>query len=708
MAGRTDRPGGNGTQASDAPRPKPGEGVLAAEAISDTYLRLAQEAAGFGVYDCDVVDNVYHWDDRMRSFWGMEPAAALDYDAIMDAIHPDDRARTLAAWDSALDPDGSGTFACEYRVTDRRDGTLRWIAATGKALFVDGRAVRLLGAAQDVTERKWLEEVLRRSARIDAFRVTLADTLRPLSDPVAIQAAATRMLGNHLQTNRTLYAELTDGGTRARISADYCSGAASIVGHHRLEAYGPTVLGELQAGRTLVVDDAESDPRLAADERAAWTALAVHAGVFVPLFKEGEPRAWLAVHQNRPRPWTDDEIQLVEEVAERTWAAVERAAAESALREADRRKDVFLATLAHELRTPLAAISAAIGVVRSDSDEAMLRPQLDLVDRQLAQLVHLVDDLLDVGRITRGAIDLRREPVSLADVLAQAIESARPALDQEGHDFAVELRDAELVVDGDRLRLAQVFQNLLTNAAKYTPPGGRICVRAQRSGSEAVVSVIDDGIGIAPEHLSQLFEMFARPAHTKSAHDGLGIGLALARSLVGMHGGSIAARSDGPGRGSEFVVRLPLAPEAAAADVTRLPDATAAAAPLRSRTPRRVLIADDNADVGNALATFLRVAGNEVELARDGVEAVEIAARFRPEVAFLDIDMPRLDGTEACRRIREQPWGRDMVILAFTGWSEADNPARTADAGFDRHLVKPVLPAALLALLDAADSVRRR
>jgi PAS domain S-box-containing protein len=374
-----------------------------------------------------------------------------------------------------------------------------------------------------------------------------------------------------------------------------------------------------------------------------------------------------------------------------------RKQAEEALREADRRKDEFLATLAHELRNPLAPIRNAVDILKlQELSDPSLQAARDILDRQSRQLVRLVDDLLDVNRITRGKLQLRKEHVELAAVLAQALEGAGPQVLSAGQELSVSLPPEPLYLDADPLRLAQVFVNLLTNASKYTDKGGRIRLSAQQTGEEVVVKVEDTGVGIAPGHLSDIFEMFAQVRSSAlQPLPGIGIGLALARDLVVMHGGRIEAHSEGVGQGSAFIVYLPVVADAA----TPSPSDRGATSDLRAPTSRRILVVDDEAIVARALAVLLRLLGNEVEIAHDGLEAVAAAERYRPDVIFLDIGMPRLDGYAACRQIRAQPWGQGIKIVALTGWGTDKDRGQTAEAGFDAHLVKPVDASALVQLL---------
>lgn len=373
-----------------------------------------------------------------------------------------------------------------------------------------------------------------------------------------------------------------------------------------------------------------------------------------------------------------------------------RKRAEEALREADRRKDEFLATLAHELRNPLAPVRTGLQVIRrSAADPAVVEKTAAMMERQLGHMVVLIDDLLDVSRITRGKLTLRREPVDLAAVVGLAVEAAAPLIEQAGHALSVALPDHPLTLDGDPNRLAQVVGNLLTNSAKYTPPGGRITLSAAVVGADVVVAVTDTGIGIPPAALGRVFDLFSQVDRTlEKTTGGLGIGLALVKGLVEMHGGTVAAHSDGEGKGSTFTVRLPVAVgrPTAAEPANGVP-------PPPTPARRKVLVVDDNVDAAESLAMLLEMTGHEVRTAFDGAQAVTAAEAFRPDLILMDVGMPKLSGLDATRRIRERPWGQAVHIVALTGWGQEADRERTAAAGCDAHLVKPVAPAAVAELL---------
>ncbi len=372
--------------------------------------------------------------------------------------------------------------------------------------------------------------------------------------------------------------------------------------------------------------------------------------------------------------------------------------AEEALREADRRKDEFLAVLAHEIRNPLASIrnslrlmhqteAGTIGLTEFEADRTM-------AERQVAHLARLIDDLMDISRIGRGLIELRREPIDLTCILRRAIDAARPPLEERGHQLTIALPDQPVFMQADPTRLEQVFGNLLNNATKYTSPGGLIRVSAEVVGDEVAVQVADNGLGIEPEMLPRVFGMFVQDGkHIGHAQGGLGIGLGLSRRLVEMHGGRITAASEGPGRGSEFEVRLPLTAPAQASKTPTAPEL-----PANSTLPvrRRILVVDDNEAIALSLSRLLtRIYGQEVRIALDGPSALKMADEFRPEIVLLDIGMPEMDGCEVARRLRAKPEFAEILLVALTGWGQEADRKRSEAAGINHHLVKPVDPDAL-------------
>jgi CheY-like chemotaxis protein len=366
---------------------------------------------------------------------------------------------------------------------------------------------------------------------------------------------------------------------------------------------------------------------------------------------------------------------------------------QAALEQADRRKDEFLATLAHELRNPLAPIRYSARLLRPEAAPGVIAQVRDTIERQSTQMARLLDDLLDVSRITRNVIELRREPIDLRQVVEDSVEVARPLIDAVQHRLVLSLPGKPVWVEADRTRLSQIVSNLLQNAAKYTDPGGRIEVSVeQRQQDEALLRVRDSGIGIAPEMRERVFEIFSqvrRPGD--GTRSGLGIGLAIVRRLVELHGGRIEVDSAGLGQGAEFIVHLPLAPPQ-----TGLP---LNVVPLFGSGRRRLLVVDDNHDAADSLGAMLRLSGHAVQVAYDGASAMALAETARPDVIVLDLGMPQTSGYDVARWIRRQPWGSGVRLIALTGWGQNEDRRRTREAGFDLHLTKPVDPDQLVAVL---------
>ncbi|HEY3968173.1 MAG TPA: response regulator [Planctomycetaceae bacterium] len=389
-----------------------------------------------------------------------------------------------------------------------------------------------------------------------------------------------------------------------------------------------------------------------------------------------------------------DELKIAAEKI--TQLLIESRSYAAALQEADRRKDEFLAVLAHELRNPLAPIRNAVEFLRAKVPPT---PDLvwarDVIDRQAEQLSRLVDDLLDVSRVSRGKIELRRETVPLRSVVESAIEASRPLIDSRRHELIVDIPAEQVLLHADPTRLSQILMNLLNNAAKYMDGGGRIWLIAEQQAENVTIRVKDAGVGISAAMLPRIFEIFTQVDSTlERSEGGLGIGLTLVKRLVELHGGTVHAHSEGPGQGSEFIVRLPIAPQQDVAS-------QAASAETQKIVPlarHRILVVDDNRDSANSLAMLLRVMGHEVRTAFDGLEALEVIGHFRPETVLMDIGLPKLNGYDAARRVRTD-FGSEIVLIALTGWGQEDDRRRSKEAGFDFHLTKPVELGALQEML---------
>ncbi len=537
-------------------------------------------------------------------------------------------------------------YNVEFRI-NRPDGTSCWALARGRGVYSDrGETVGMVGVVQDVTERR----------QADELRGYLAAVVESSTDAVV-------------------------GKTLDGIITTWNHGAERMFGYTAEEVIGKSV--------TLLIPPNHVDEEPAILERLKRGERLEHYET-VRQRKDGTRiDVSLAVSPIRdPKGRIVGASKIARDITRHKQT-------EEALRDSDRRKDEFLATLAHELRNPLAPIrQAALISQASSASEAQKRWSHEVISRQVRHMALLLDDLLDISRITRGTLALRMQTTDLASIVDAAVETARPALDAKRHTFTLELPQNRVTFAADPMRLSQVLANLLTNAAKYTDPDGRIALVARCDDGEIVISVTDNGIGIAPESMGNLFSMFSQVKSSKDRSEGgLGIGLALAKGLVGLHGGRIEARSAGSEHGSEFIVRLPLRTQH-----TRQPSG-AAASIAENSVRRRVLIADDNRDAAESLALLLEMEGHEVTVVHDGREAVVAFEKVLPDAALLDIGMPGLNGYEIARFIRRSPHGRDVLLIAVTGWGQDNDKAQAVQAGFNHHFTKPVEPDALAALL---------
>ena len=541
-----------------------------------------------------------------------------------------------------------------------------------------------------------VEVALLESESRHTFLLRLGDGMRLLVDPMVIRGEASRLLGERLVTDRAYYAEIDEALGHILVDQNFCrAGVPSIVGRYALAAFNWVPL-TLRLGGPVVVADTRTSPLIPDEDRPALAALGVGAFVAAPLTREGRLVAALCVTDLAPRIRTPEEVELVRETAERTWEALERARAEGQLRDADARKDEFLAMLAHELRNPLAPIRTGLELIRRAGDTAdSVERVRGMMERQVGHMVHLIDDLLDVSRITSGKIALQREPTPLKSLVHSAVEANRAALAAKHIELRVELPTDPCVLDVDPTRFVQILSNVLHNAVKFTDNGGSVGISAKiaRPTSDSVphvtISVVDSGIGISPELLPRVFDLFTQGA-TRSSEPGLGIGLALARRLVELHAGRLDARSEGPGRGSEFVLELPLA-------ASQSIDGAVAHADV-GRLERRVLVVDDNQDAADATAMLIEEMGGQARVAYDGESALKILQEYQPEVILLDIEMRGPDGYETCQRIR-RVLGNQVLLVALTGFGQDRDKEKTTRAGFDAHITKPANGAALAGIL---------
>ena len=641
--------------------------------LSDLRYRTALEAANSLIWTNDASGKMVGEQPWWAAITGQSYDEYQGY-GWASAVHPDDAQPTIEAWNTAVA--SRSMFVFEHRVR-RHDGA--WRTCTIRAVPVildDGNIHEWVGVHTDVTDAR---NTAARELQLIS-NASIADAkFRALFDQTAHLAAIMEPDGTVVEPSRQ------------SIEASGFSRDA-IVGQKFWEGPWWTSSPDLQlllrqatlqaaAGETV----RHEVPYLTADGRRRIIDLMI-----VPIRDETGAVAFLA-------PTGIDVTERVEAQRQLKLSEEELRRIASALSEADRRKDEFLATLAHELRNPLAPIRNGLQIMRIAANDppTMARSQA-MIERQVEHLVRLVDDLIDISRISRGTIALREEALDLSSVLRHAMETSRPLVDQKAQILTVDVVSRPLPIVGDRTRLTQVFSNLLNNASRYTDRGGRISLRAVVVGDGVEVRVSDSGIGLPAEMLKEIFEMFSQVDRSlERSQAGLGIGLTLVRRLVEMHGGTVEALSEGLGHGSEFVVRLPLGDHAG--EIPR-PAVSGIASTIRMR---RVLVVDDNLDSAQSLSSLLLMMGHDVRVAHDGLEALSVAEAFHPQVVMLDIGMPRLNGYEACRALRARPWSAATRIIAMTGWGQLEDRQRSLEAGFDQHLVKPVDPGSLSALMDA-------
>jgi len=586
---------------------------------------------------------------RWLEFVGRPMEKELD-NGWMENVHPDDFRACLQVYESSFD--ARQEFTMEYRLK-RHDGEYRWLLDHGTPLYgAGGEFTGYIGSCIDITDHKQAE-------------LGLLEAMQKLQIVTNTMSAAVTRCSRDM---RYLWV--------SKPYADWIGRKPDeMIGRPIVEILGREAFERLAPRFHQVVsgEDVHYEEELNFHGIGRRWINAAYTPTFGP---DGSVDGWVAV------------------VVDTT----EYKRMEQALREADRHKNEFIATLAHELRNPLAPIRNAVQILRTkgSSDPDLLWSR-DVIDRQVQHMARLLEDLLDVSRVSRNKIVLRKERVDLAGIVQNAVETSQPLIANGRHEMRVDLPEQAIALEGDPVRLAQVFSNLLNNAAKYTKAGGEIRLSARREGNEVAVSVCDNGIGMSAEILPRIFDIFAQgqPALERS-QGGLGIGLSLVKRLVEMHGGTIEAKSDGPGMGSTFIVHLPVIAEDLPA--TREPKDEDEVIPAGRY---RILIADDIQDSADSLAMLLRMMGHEVFTAYDGEDALIAAEKFNPEFVLLDIGMPKMNGYEACRRIREHSWSNEMFLIALTGWAQDDDRRRTEEAGFHAHLIKPVSSTALLQTMAA-------
>ena len=666
---------------------------------NEARLSLALEAGEMGAWEWNLQSNSILRLHGMIEPHGMpvpkEVALVPIKHYLERYVHPDDRARLQASMRET--PAEGVSHQVEYRVL-WPDGSVHWIEIRGQTLAeAAGAPLKVVGVSIDITKRKRAEQDLKFLAEASAELASLVD---PQSTLDRLAFLAVPFFADWCAIDL-----LQEDGSLKRMAVAHADSRKVQLAHdlHRRFPPDPSlslgIWGVIRSGRpqmiSEVTDDllkqAFSDP----ERLKIMKELGVRSYICVPLSTHGRTLGAITFFAAESgRLYQPEDLALAEDLARRAAVALENADLYRTVRQSDHAKDIFLATLSHELRNPLAAIVSGLAVARlAIDDKERLAKYIGLMERQAGQLARLVDDLMDVSRISTGKIELRKERASLAGIIKNAIETSRPQIEAGRHQLTVMLPDEPAMLWADPIRLAQVFSNLLTNAAKYTNRGGSILVALECLPAEFIVRVRDTGIGIEPAMLKNVFKMFTQVTHPiERSQGGLGIGLSLVDGLARMHGGSVEAFSKGAGHGSEFVVHLPRARE------EHVPSRPAPASPSQPQPPgdapvqaRRILVVDDSMDAATTVAEILRMLGNEVTVVHDGPGAVTTAASMRPDVIILDIGLPGIDGYEAARRIRAQEREHQRTILiALTGWGQEHDRQRAYAAGFDQHWVKPV------------------
>jgi signal transduction histidine kinase/DNA-binding response OmpR family regulator len=575
------------------------------------------------------------------------------------------------------------------------------ISALRTAIRARRRQYELRNQLVDLTHA---EASLRRQSERLRLLWEAASVLLTTAESNAMMRTLFSRIGPHLQLDAYFNCMLTDTGEVLRLE--------SYEGISQEEA---RKISQLESGRYVRGKATlEQQPIVAtcvqqSDDPAMQMIkdCGIRAYACIPLIADGRLLGTLSFASRRRDQFDADDVEFLRTICHYVTVAYERMRFIHQLRDSDRRKDEFLATLAHELRNPLAPIRSALQIIRlTGNDGPAIAQARTMMERQLGQMVRLIDDLLDVSRISRGKLELRKDRIELASVIRSAVDTSRPLIDAAGHELTLSVTAEPIYLDADPVRLAQVFSNLLNNAAKYMESGGHIWLTTALGDKEVVVTVRDTGIGIPADALPAIFDMFTQVDRSlEKSQGGLGIGLTLVKQLVELHGGKVEARSEGEGKGAEFIMHLPVV-SLGPAPQPKADDEQQARAPAC-----RILVADDNRDAAESMGMMLRLMGNEVRTVQDGVQAVEEAAEFRPDVILLDIGMPRLNGYDAARRIRGERWGKDIVLVALTGWGQEEDKHHASEAGFDHHFTKPVNPAdleRLVAGLHAGTSLRDR
>lgn len=624
---------------------------------SELRYRLVGEAANDAIWDWDLLTNDVVWNEGVQRAYGYaERDIGMKAGWWIDKIHPDDRDRIASSVHEAIDGNAE-LWQNEYRFL-RADGTYASVFDRGRIVRQLGTPVRMVGAMLDLTERE-----------------TAAATLKVAEDRFEFVRKSSGV-----------------GFWYCDLPFDVLQWDELVKEHFHLPADSPVTISTFYD--RIHPDDRESTR--AAIERSIRERESYD--VFYRTIDESQSNVkWIRAigrtsYSDDGSPIRFDGVTLDVTKQKRVESELREVAA--ALSEAGHRKDEFLATLAHELRNPLAPMRNAVHLMTFSVDAEMHEYARSIIERQLSQMVRLIDDLMDLSRISRGKVELRPELVSLADIIHSAVETSRPVIDQMEHILNISLPSEPVQIEADATRMSQVFSNLLNNASKYSERGTQINIIVEVQEASVLVHFRDRGIGIAPDQLHRIFEMFAQVDQSlERSQGGLGIGLTLVRRLVEMHGGKVQAKSEGLGMGADFVVELPLVKQ------TLKIKSCEETCDTTIKGSLRILIVDDNRDSAESLAMMLRVHGNETRVAYDGESGVKLAEIYQPDVILFDIGLPKMNGYEACQYVRNQPWGQHPVIIAVTGWGQVEDRLRSQKAGFNHHIVKPVDTRLLLRLL---------
>jgi PAS domain S-box-containing protein len=660
---------------------------------------LALESAQLGSWNFDPAAESLECDERFREMFGLAEGRASFQDA-MAKIHPEDRGRVSDAIAAGTRPDDPQPYSIEYRVV-RPDGSVRWVAAKGRANFkgegASRRAASFDGTVADVTDRVRAEEATRRRAFQLQKLADIASRINSAHDVNSVLGVVTWEARSLFDAHQAATSMVLDPHHPQPIN---------VVSNSEKYPHGMTspdidALGFYEAIKAanepirLTRAELDAEPRWGAIRRLGGVAPSLNGWLAAPLVgRNGRSMGIIQLSDKAEGEFTEDDEAMLLQLSRLAAIAVQNARLYQELRTNDARKDEFLAMLAHELRNPLAAIGNAVKLTSKTGLREHMEWSMDVITRQMGHLSRLIDDLLDVSRITRGKIELKRAVMDLIPILESAEVTVRALVEERKHTVEVDIERGNLWANIDPTRLEQVVVNLLNNAAKYSENAGHIRLSARNDAGEVVISIKDRGVGIPPEKLPEMFELFAQGDRSLARSEGgLGIGLTVVKKLVEMHGGTIAATSEGAGKGSEFVIRLPSATRPAEAR-----PATPGPAEKPS-TKSRILVVDDNFDTARGMSRLLKLIGHEVATAHSGPEAIELAREFQPEVILLDIGLPGMSGYEVASQLRREECCKDALIVAVSGYGQDDDRRRSRESGFDYHLTKPLDHDALLTLL---------